>query len=54
MSEQEINRPSEDEDVEAHRAGANKKVLANDEAPKDDETEDDVELHRGTGANKVK
>lgn len=42
MSEQEITRPDEDEDVEAHRKS---KVMASEDAPKDDETEDDVELH---------
>lgn len=45
MSEQEIT-PTEDEDVEAHKKS---RFTANDEAPKDDETEDDVELHRGPG-----
>lgn len=49
MSEQEITRPDEDEDVEAH---GKKNVMASDEAPKDDETEDDVELH-GKHAKKV-
>ena len=42
MSEQESTTPREDEDVEAHRK---KNVMANDEAPKDDESDDDVELH---------
>jgi hypothetical protein len=44
MSEQDSNiRPTEDEDVEAH---GRKKVMASDEAPKDDESDDDdVELH---------
>lgn len=42
MSEQEITRPDEDEDVEAH---GKKRIMASDEAPKDDETDDDVELH---------
>ena len=50
MSEQEINRPNEDEDVEAH---GRKKVMASDEAPRDDETEDDVELH-GSTRSKIK
>jgi len=35
-------RPAEDEDVEAHRKI---KVMASEEAPKDDESDDDVELH---------
>lgn len=52
MSEQEINRPSEDEDVEAH-AKSRKSLMANDEAPRDDETEDDVELH-GSSRSKIK
>ena len=44
MSEQDSNiRPTEDEDVEAHRKAS--KYAAADEAPKDDESEDDVELH---------
>lgn len=43
MSEQEITRPDEDEDVEAHRS--KRLVKAGEEAPKDDESEDDVELH---------
>jgi hypothetical protein len=34
--------PAEDEDVEAHRKIS---VMANEEAPKDDESDDDVELH---------
>jgi hypothetical protein len=42
MSDQE-NTQREDEDVEAHKKS---KVMANDEAPKDDESDDDVELHR--------
>jgi len=43
VSEQDsTTRPTEDEDVEAHRK---KNVLASDEAPKDDEPDDDVELH---------
>lgn len=42
MSEQEITRPDEDEDVEAH---GKKRIMASDEAPKDDEADDDVELH---------
>lgn len=43
MSEQDSTiRPTEDEDVEAH---GKKKVMATDEAPKDDESDDDVELH---------
>jgi len=41
-------RPTEDEDVEAHRKRA---AMANEEAPKDDESDDDVELH---GSNKRK
>jgi hypothetical protein len=36
------NRPTEDEDVEAHRKS---NVMASEEAPKDDESDDDVELH---------
>lgn len=45
MSDQDsTTRPIEDEDVEAH--GRKNKVMASDEAPKDDESEDDVELHR--------
>lgn len=45
MSDQDSTiRPADEEDVEAHR---NKKSLfASDEAPKDDESDDDVELHR--------
>jgi hypothetical protein len=35
-------RPAEDEDVEAHRK---RNTMANEEAPKDDESDDDVELH---------
>jgi len=35
-------RPTEDEDVEAHKK---RTVMASDEAPKDDESDDDVELH---------
>ena len=51
MSEQDsTTRPAEDEDVEAHRK---KSLMASDEAPKDDESDDDVELH-GKSANKVK
>lgn len=50
MSEQEITRPDEDQDVEAHKKS---RFAANDEAPKDDEAEDDVELHI-KGGNKVK
>lgn len=44
MSDQDSTiRPNEDEDVEAHRKRA---VMASDEAPKDDESDDDdVELH---------
>ena len=42
MSEQESTTPREDEDVEAHRT---RNAMANDEAPKDDESDDDVELH---------
>ena len=43
MSDQDSTiRPTEDEDVEAHRK---KNVMASDEAPKDDESDDDVELH---------
>ena len=43
MSDQDSSiRPTEDEDVEAHRK---KNAMANDEAPKDDESDDDVELH---------
>jgi len=38
------NRPADDEDVEAH-GKSKKSLLASDEAPKDDESEDDVELH---------
>lgn len=49
MSEQEITRPDEDEDVEAHRKS--QRVAASEEAPKDDETEDDVELHRRRSVN---
>jgi hypothetical protein len=41
-------RPTEDEDVEAHKKS---KVMASDEAPKDDESDEDVELH---GSNKRK
>lgn len=49
MSDQDsITRPTEDEDVEAHKKN---KVMASDEAPKDDESDDDVELH---GSNKRK
>lgn len=48
MSEQDSNiSPTEDEDVEAHRRKA--KLAANEEAPKDDESEDDVELHGRRG-----
>ena len=43
MSEQEITRPDEDEDVEAHKKS---KFMANEEAPKDDEADDDVEAHK--------
>lgn len=44
MSDQDSTiRPADDEDVEAHRK---KSFLASDEAPKDDESDDDVELHR--------
>lgn len=44
MSEQDSNITStEDEDVEAHRR---RNAAANEDAPKDDESEDDVELHR--------
>lgn len=50
MSEQEITRPDEDEDVEAHKRA---RVAASEEAPKDDETEDDVELH-GSTRSKIK
>ena len=47
VSEQDSNiRPTEDEDVEAHRK---KNVMASDEAPKDDESDDDVELHGRKG-----
>lgn len=43
MSEQDsTTRPADDEDVEAHRK---KSLKASDEAPKDDESDDDVELH---------
>lgn len=43
MSEQDSNiTPNEDEDVDAH---GKKRVMASDEAPRDDESEDDVELH---------
>jgi hypothetical protein len=44
VSEQDSTiRPTEEEDVEAH---GRKKVMASDEAPKDDESDDDdVELH---------
>jgi hypothetical protein len=42
-------RPTEDEDVEAHKKN---KVMASDEAPKDDESDDDVELH-GSGKRKT-
>jgi hypothetical protein len=43
VSDQEsTNRPTEDEDVEAHRK---KQVMASDEAPKEDESDEDVELH---------
>jgi len=41
-------RPSDEQDVEAHKKS---KLMANDEAPKDDESDDDVELH---GSNKRK
>lgn len=51
MPEQDSTiRPTEDEDVEAH---GGKKVMASDEAPKDDESDDDVELH-GSSRSKVK
>ena len=51
MSEQDSTiRPADDEDVEAHNK---KKLKASDEAPKDDEADDDVELH-GAGRSKVK
>ena len=51
MSDQDsITRPTEDEDVEAHKKT---KVMASDEAPKDDESDDDVELH-GAGSHKRK
>lgn len=43
MSEQD-NTQREDEDVEAHKKRS--AIMANDEAPKDDESDDDVELHR--------
>lgn len=43
MSDQE-NTQREDEDVEAHKK--RQTAMANDEAPKDDESDDDVELHR--------
>ena len=43
MSDQESTARPEDEDVEAHKKS---KVMASDEAPKDDESDDDVELHR--------
>jgi hypothetical protein len=47
VSEQDSNiAPTEDEDVEAH---GKRNVLASDEAPKDDESEDDVELHGRRG-----
>ena len=43
MSDQDSSLgPTEDEDVEAHRKI---KVMASEEAPKDDESDDDVELH---------
>ncbi len=52
MSEQDSTaRPTEDEDVEAH--AKKNKVMASDEAPKDDESDDDVELH-GSTRSKVK
>ena len=46
MSEQDSTiRSTEDEDVEAH---GRRRVMASDEAPKDDESDDDdVELHGG-------
>jgi len=45
VSDQDSNiTPTEDEDVEAHRKA--RQTAATDEAPKDDESEDDVELHR--------
>ena len=47
MSDQESTTPREDEDVEAHKKQSK---MANDEAPKDDESEDDVELHRNRKA----
>lgn len=53
MPEQDSStiRATEDEDVEAH---GRKKVMASDEAPKDDESaDDDVELH-GSTRSKVK
>jgi len=51
VSEQDsTTRPADDEDVEAHRK---KSLMASDEAPKDDEPDDDVELH-GSSRSKVK
>ena len=44
MSEQDSNITSEDEDVEAHKK-SRYVASASDEAPKDDESDDDVELH---------
>lgn len=43
MSEQD-NTQREDEDVEAHKKRSS--VMANDEAASEDESDDDVELHR--------
>ncbi len=43
MSDQDSSiRPTEDEDVEAHKK---RNTMATEEAPKDDESDDDVELH---------
>lgn len=43
MSDQDSSFTSaEEEDVEAHRK---RTAMANEEAPKDDESDDDVELH---------
>jgi hypothetical protein len=53
VEDREKRRGSETDDVEAHKQRGAGKLAANEEAPKEGETDDDVELHAKKNPSKL-